>query len=83
METVTSFAFSLENGPYPPSQEQSGLTESFQPVGTGLIPKGTHTGAFPLGRETRAPHKQDPSLSLQHHENLTSFHSSQSHYSFC
>lgn len=82
METVTSFAFSLEHELNPPHRQRSGLEESFPSVGPQLVPEGTHIRTFPLGREIRAPHIQGPSLSFQHYQKLTAFHNSQLHYSF-
>lgn len=82
METITSFAFSLENELNPPHRQQSGLEESFPSVGPQLVHEDTHIRTFPLGREIRAPHVQGPSLSFQHYQNLTSFRNSQLHYSF-
>ena len=81
METITSFAFFLGNGLYPPNQQQSELEKSFQSMGAGLV--HTHMGTFPLETEVRAPHTQVPSLSFQHHQNLISFRNGQLHYSFC
>lgn len=83
MGTITSFAFSLEHGLSPPNQQQFGLKEYLHSVGAVLAQDCTHNRTLPLEREIGVPHIQNPSLSFQHHQNLTSFHNSQLHYSFC
>lgn len=82
METITSFAFSLEHGLSPSNQQQSGLRECFHSVGAALAQDCTHIRTLPLEREIGVSHIQNPSLSFQHHQNLTPLHNSQLHYSF-
>lgn len=83
MGTITSFAFPLEHGLSPPNQQQSGLEECSHLVGVALAQDCTHIRTLPLEREIGVSHIQNPSLSFQYHQNLTSFHNSQLHYSFC